>query len=599
VTQGEQDLLYREFSDHRTFCRESLAVETEDKRIVPMELSPGQLRLRAAIEKQRERQRPVRVIYLKARRIQATTATAAEFFHATAFRAGVHTVVMAHDETSVRNIFRIYKRFHDSYKPFAGKIRLPPARPLADRIFYEYGGDPESSFIQIHTSGNANFGRSFRITNVHFSEFPYYQRPGQTLAAVMSAVPKLPDTCAIVEGTAKTIGDEFHRMWQTAVDPASESEWLAIFMAWWEHPSNRMPLTHGRAGRVTLSPDKSAGGADDRVDVERFANSLSREERELQGRFSLDLQQLAWRRFTIHNDCAGDTIRFQREHPATPEEAFTASSRNRFSVPHIQRMPIVRDALAGELEIERVGIEKRLVFLPGERGALRVYRRPERGRAYALGFDCAQGIDVNDGVGQSDPDYSAGQVLDRDTGEQCAVLRARLMPGETGRYMAALGKWFNMAQICGERNPGGGGVSALEALLNADYPAALIYHRSVEPDQHPQVRSDRIGWDTTGVSRPILLSLLDEAIRQGAIHVHDPITQQELLTFVIKANGKPEAQAGCHDDLVIALALAIVVCERMPRPRPDQNARVAPVLVRYGQRPDEDARGRIVRVKGL
>ena len=577
MTPEEQDLLYRSFSDHRIFAKESLFVETESKQVVPMTLSPGQLRLREAIKKQRDRNRPVRIIYLKARRIQATTGTAAEFFHSTAFRAGVHTVVLAHDETSVRNIFGIYRRFHDSYKPFAGKIKLPPSRALSDRIYYEYGGDEQSSFIQIHTSGNSNFGRSFRITNVHFSEFPYYQNPGAILAAVMSAVPKLPDTTAIVEGTAKSIGDEFHRMWQAAVDPSSESDWLALFMGWWEHPTNRMPVE----------------------DVERFANSLTREEREIQGRFSLDFQQLAWRRFTIHNDCAGDIIRFQREHPATPEEAFTANARNRFSVPHIQRMPIQRDAVAGELQIEQVGLEKKLVFLPGERGALRIYRRPERGRAYALGFDSAQGIDVNEGEGQADPDYSVGQVIDRDTGEQCAVLRARMMPGETGRYMAALGKFYNLAQICGERNPGGGGVSALEAIINADYPAALLYHRSVQPDQHPQVRSDRIGWDTTGVSRPILLSMLDEAIRAGALHVHDPITQQELLTFIIQPNGKPEAQRGCHDDCVIALALALVVCERMPRPRPEQNSRVAPVLTRYGQKPDEDARGRIVRVKGF
>jgi hypothetical protein len=161
LTPEEQDLLYRSFSDHKTFAHESLSVETEDKRVVPMVLSPGQLRLREAIKRQRDRNRPVRIIYLKARRIQATTGTAAEFFHSTAFRAGVHTVVLAHDETSVRNIFGIYKRFHESYKPFAGKIKLPPARALSDRIYYEYGGEPQSSFIQIHTSGNAS-GRAQR-----------------------------------------------------------------------------------------------------------------------------------------------------------------------------------------------------------------------------------------------------------------------------------------------------------------------------------------------------------------------------------------------------------------------------------------------------
>jgi hypothetical protein len=587
MTPQDLDLVYREFGNHASFCRSSLIVETEGKQLVPMEPGPGQLRLNEAIRKQRAKGVPVRLIYLKSRRIQATTGTASQFFHNTAFRAGVHTAVIAHDDTSTQNIFGIYKRFHERYKPFAGVIRLPVSSDrtrhrddpglLADRIYYEYGGDPKSSFIQVKTAGSANFGRSFRLTNVHFSEFPYYERPAEILASVMSAVPKLPDTCAVIEGTAKTIGDLFHRMWQTAVDPSQESEWVGLFMAWWEHPTNRMS--------PSVSPD-------------RFMDSLSAEEREIMGRFSLDLKQLAWRRWTIRNDFLGDEVRFKREHPATPEEAFTASSRNRFSVPHIQRMPIQREPLCGELVIDPIGIEKRLVFLPGERGALRVWRKPEKGRLYACGADCAQGEDVNPS-GRSDPDYSVGQIVDRDTGEQVAVLRARLMPGETGRYMARLCAWYNMAQCCGERNPGGGGISMLEAMLNADYPSSLLYHRSVTPDQDPQVRGDRIGWDTSGVSRPMLLGYLDEAIRQEALAIHDPITQQELLTFVLKPNGKPEAQAGCHDDCVIALALVIIVVQRMPRPIPlSPHGIVRPEVRKYGQAPrDADRRGQNVRLR--
>ena len=556
--------IFHGFQDHRRFCRESLTVQREDKALVPMELGPGQIRLEETIRRQRAAGRPVRIIYLKSRRIQATTGTAARFFHDTAFQAGVHTVVLAHDDTSVQNIFSIYERFHTKYLPFGGVIRMGASRSLSDRIYYEFGGDPESSFIQIHTAGNANFGRSFRVTNVHFSEFPYYQNPAGTLAAVMSAVPKTPDTTAIIEGTAKSVGDYFQKMWQGAMDASSDSEWVGLFMGWWEHPSNRMPLA--------VSPD-------------RFQNALTKQELELKAQFNLDLQQLAWRRWTIANDFNGDTTWFRREHPATPEDAFMASGRNRFSVPHIQRMPIMRDPLCGELEVADVGAgEQRLVYLPNEKGALRIWRRPEKGRLYALGADCAQGIDVNDGQGTEDPDYSVGEILDRDTGEQCAVLRARMMPGETGRYMARLARFYNMAQICGERNPGGGGVSMLEAILNADYPASLIYHRPTTPDRDPQVRGDRIGWDTSGVSRPILLSLLDEAIRQMSITVHDPITQHELLTFIIKANGKAEAQAGCHDDCVIALALALVAITRMPRPRTPEAGLPRPGLTRYGGR---------------
>jgi hypothetical protein len=577
-TPAELDLVYREFRDHASFCRSSLVVETEGGVLVPMELGPGQIRLNDAIKRQRAKGVPVRLIYLKSRRIQATTGTAAHFFQQTAFSAGVHTAVIAHDEVSTENIFKIYKRFYERYRPFAGLIRMGPSEgPSAERIDFEYAGDPESSFIQIKTAGSINFGRSYRLTNVHFSEFPYYAKPADLLASVMSAVPKTPDTTAVIEGTAKTIGDTFHKMWQEAMDPASASEWLGLFLGWWEHPSNRMQVW----------------------DIEKFSNSLSKEERDLRDQFRLDFHQLAWRRWTIANDFAGDVVRFRREHPATPEDAFTASSRNRFSVPHIQRAPIQRTPLVGELVEDPIGVEKRLVFLPSEHGALRIWKMPERGRLYAAGADCAQGLDVGDvgpGGGQSDPDYSVAQMCDRDTGEQVAVLRARMMPGETGRYVARFCQWYNMAQCCGERNPGGGGVSMLEAMLSAGYPSGLLYHRSVTPDQDPQVRGDRIGWDTSGVSRPLLIGYLDEAIRQGSITLRDAVTVQELLTFVIFPDGKAQAQRGCHDDCVIALALAIVVIMRMPRPVAREPIK-APEVQKYGGGHPGDSRGTNVRVR--
>ncbi len=578
MSDQEQKLLYNEFSNHASFCRHSLMVETEGKAVVPMVLSPGQTLLREAIQRQRDRNRPVRIIYLKSRRIQATTGTAAEFFHETAFRAGVHTAVMAHSEDSTNEIFKIYRRFHTQYKIFAGKIILPKSKLLTTEINYEYGGDPESSYIHVKTAGSTNFGRGSRLTNVHFSEFPYYENPKAILASVMSAVPKLPDTCAVIEGTAKTIGDLFHQMWQQSMDPAIETEWVGIFMGWWQHPSNRMPLS---------------------VSLERFANSLTKDEREIQGKYNLDMQQLAWRRWTILNDCQGDMAQFKREHPATPEESFTANSRNRFSVPHIQRMPIIRECMVGEVSMEDIGGERKAVFLPGEHGAVKIYRMPERGRVYACGADPSGGIDVMEGVGQPDPDFACAHFFDRDSREQCAVLRARLMPGEFGRYVFRMLKFYNDAQVAVEKN--GVGIGTLEALLNEGYPAALIYHRPVAPDKDPAQRSDRIGWDTGEVSRQQLLSALDEAIRHSSIFVHDPVTQQELLTFIINSRGKAIGQSGCHDDTVLALALTVIVMAYMPRPvpLPGSAAAARPQIQKYGsgQDPQRESRGSIVRVR--
>lgn len=575
--------LQRAFADHARFCRESLVVENERRRIVPMILQPGQVRLREAIDKERKAGRPVRIVYLKSRRIMATTGTAAEFFRTTAFDAGVHTLVMAHTDDAVKEIFPIYKRFYQKYLPFGlsedppppGKddyaITMGPSRALASEIYWEHGGDPESSYIKIHTAGSENFGRGTRFTNAHFSEFPYYPDPAATMRAVMSAVPALPDTSVVIEGTAKTIGDTFQHICLEALE--HRGEWVFLFMGWWEHPLNRMPLS--------VPPD-------------RFQESLTREERELMGRYNLDLPQLAWRRYKIGSEFPNDPQGFKREHPATPEEAFSASSRNRFSIPHINRMPIQRNAVAGELAYDEIGAEKRLVFLPNETGPLTIYRMPERGRLYACGADPSGGADANLGKGTADPDWAVAQIGDRDTGEQCATLRLRCMPGEFGRQVYRLLRWFNNGQVALERT--GAGVGSLEALLNENYPTSLIYHRAVATDQDPEVRSDKIGWQTDEVSRQQLISLLDDALRAPSIFVHDPITIRELLTFVINPRGKPEAQAGGHDDCVIALALMVVVMARMPRPVIPASL-TAPQLQKYGQKVERDSRGQLVKLR--
>ena len=568
------------YLDHRTFCRESLMVEHEDKRLglVPLELGPGQRKLDEGIRRQREKGVPVRIVFLKSRRIQASTGTAAQFFHDTISSSGVKTLVLGHQEDSTSTLFKMYRRFHENYKPFRGTITLPGLidsrgqpldTPLSDRLDYANG-----SSIQCHTAGNVNFGRSDRFTNVHFSEFPYYKDSAAIRVSVMSAVPKLPETCAVIEGTAANIGDEFHSMCIEA--QSGRSDWLFLFMAWQEHPLNRM----------ALPPELTR---------ERLLNSLSREDREMYERLQLQAEQIYWWLYALKNDCGGDRQKMRREHPSSPEEAFTASSRNRFSVPHIMRMPILREVMTGELETRLVGEEERIVWMPNEYGCVKVFKRPERGHFYACGADCSQGLDANEG-GEPDPDYWAAQILDRDTAEQCAVAHARKMPGESGRYLARLLRWYNNAQLAGERNPGGGGIAMLEAVLDSGYPASLLYHDVMAADEDPRSRGTRLGWSTSGASRPLLISLLDDCIREESLYIHDPATQGELLTFVYWPDGKPRAQKRCHDDLVIALALAVIAILRMPRPAA-ASALPRPQITRYGQRVESAERGEKVRFR--
>lgn len=69
---------------------------------------------------------------------------------------------------------------------------------------------------------------------------------------------------------------------------------------------------------------------------------------------------------------------------------------------------------------------------------------------------------------------------------------------------------------------------------------------------------------TTATSKTQLVSALDRALREMSVIVRDAVTLQELRTFVYHSDGKVGGQQGCHDDCVIALALAAVGMAQYP-----------------------------------
>lgn len=560
--------IYRGFQHHPTFCWESLSVQDKRGRIVPMLLGPAQKRLNDIVTRCKERRKPVRIISLKARQVWVSVGTAAHFFHGTPFLSGQHTLVLANDEKTALNLMGHYQRFQDNYRPFAGVIKLPQVtQNSTSSIQWENG-----SWIQCATTRTLTIGRSFTLRRVHFSEAAFYADLKTLMGAVMAAIPDDPDTMVVVESTANGVGNEFHRLWQQATDPKSGSEWEPFFFAWWEHPEYTRPLE----------------------DPGRFQASLSIREREMMRQYNLQLEQLHWRRWTIANKLNGDETQFTQEYPACAEEAFLASGRPRFSLQHLSRMPLIHDAVRGGLEITETGVSRRIQFWPRDLGELTVFRKPDPAKTYVIGADSAEGIDANEGQGEADPDYAVAVVRERETGDQAATLRARIEPSEFGRYLALLGRWYNMAVIVPEIN--NTGIAAVDSLLAEGYPPGLIYHRLSQPDDDPKERADKIGWRTTVVTRPQLISWYDSAIREMSIYIRDPIVLQEAKTFVIKPNGRAEHQKGCHDDCVFADALSVIGIMQMPKPKaPADQPR--PEIRRYGQPAREDERGVRVRLR--
>lgn len=104
-----------------------------------------------------------------------------------------------------------------------------------------------------------------------------------------------------------------------------------------------------------------------------------------------------------------------------------------------------------------------------------------------------------------------------------------------------------------ERNNGGGFEMERLARLNR-YGAYRIYTMKALDPQGRLVDTGKLGWDTNTATRPKMLSELKDAIESSVLHIYHRPTVDEMFSFIVSPTGKPEAEQGAHDDLVMALA---------------------------------------------
>ena len=195
-------------------------------------------------------------------------------------------------------------------------------------------------------------------------------------------------------------------------------------------------------------------------------------------------------------------------------------------------------------DLGRVLIHRGSIQFAAEPGGyISVYREPVPGREYILGGDTA-------GEGS---DYFVAQVLDRESGEQVCTLRGRMDEDLYAQQVYCLGEWYNEALAAVEANFSSYPVKELERL---GYPNQ--YARSREDGGfYPSMCS--YGFRTTSANRPVMLAGLVETVREHVGWLNDADTLREMLSFVRNRQGRPEAQAGAHDDCVMALAIAYQV----------------------------------------
>ena len=432
------------------------------------------------VQEEYERRRGQRNIVLKARQMGMSTWIAGRLFLKTITTPGTLSVQVAHTQEAAEAIFRTVHRFHECLPSSLRQGALRTSRANARQIHFP-GLDSE---FRVESAGDGNVGRGLTIMNLHCSEVARW--PGDASEALYGLKAALaPHGELVLESTPNGAEGCFWTEWMQADDTGM----VKHFFPWWWEPS----YVAAAVESATLNEEEQG-----LVEVE-----------------GLTLEQIGFRRQLK----AGFRRLAKQEYAEDAESCFSASGSCIFDTA----------AIDARLTALRAPVEQRA------NRTLLVWFPPIAGRRYLVAVDPAGG--------GSEGDYSVAQVIELETGLQCAELQARLPVLELAQAAAALAREYNDAWLVVERNNHGSGV--------------LAYTRSVCRVARIYTQHGQDGWLTSSLSRPGMIAGLGAALVEKPELFQSERLLRECRHFVRLRSGNTGAQAGMHDDCVMAMAMGL------------------------------------------
>ena len=509
----------------KQYIEKYIKIRDKAGKIIDLKINQGQQKLYDAIKKQYNEGKPIRIIVLKARQIGFSTLTESIIFKNTATKFNVNSGIITHKEEATTNLFNMSKRMYDNLpddmKP---SLKRSNAKEL---IFDNDEGTGLKSKIKCMTAGSSGVGRSDTFNYLHISELAFWgNNAKETTIGLFQAVPNLPNTMIVIESTANGF-EYFKELWDMAVK--GESDFVPVFVGWNELDDYKMPYT---------------------------GFELTDYEKNLQRIYNLSLEQLSWRRWCIKNNCGGDEQQFKQEYPINPQEAFISSGNCVFEkeivINRIQELS--KPIKVGYFEYkydDTMPAGKKIYdiqWVNDKNGYIEIYETPNIYK-YCIGGDTA-------GEGS---DWFTGHVLNAKTGKQVARLRHQMDEDLYVRQMYCLGYYYQSKDKEGRMSPA---LMCIESnfssypnkeLVRLGYTNMFVREKE---DRFSGVIDKSYGFKTTSVTRPVIIAELVKIVRESVELIYDKLTLEEMLTFVRNEKGRPEAQQGAHDDLVMGLAIA-------------------------------------------
>ena len=505
----------RLLSDFAFYAKHAVKIRTKSGDIMPLVLNKVQQRfLLEHVIPQIETTGKIRSVILKGRQQGLSTVVSAYIYWWTSQHRGQKSIVIAHVKDSTQTLFDMYKRVHDNVP----ELLKPETKYSSKR---ELVFKTLDSGVMVATAGGEGIARGETLQCMHLSEVAFWPTTfaNENFNGLIRALPNSPGTMCFVESTANGMTGKFYELWKGAA--SGTNGFVPFFSAWFESDEYR---------ETPPTDFKRTPGED-----------------ELATKFNLDDSQLYWRRREIAK--AGLDL-FKQEYPCTADEAFITSGRPVFIPETIQDMlekapePLLRMTVEEHFDEKTKRIIERVVEHP--RGELLVYHKLDPKQQYYIGADVSVGI--------RDPeksDWCVAQVLDSDM-RQVACWRGQVTPDWYAKVLAALGYYYNIAMVAPERN-GHGLLVCVRLHKDLLYPNVFT---NIVEGALADKESLEIGFQTNVSSRPLIIDKLRGFVREREIEINDKTTLQEMLSFIVTESGKMQAEDGCYDDCVMALAIA-------------------------------------------
>jgi hypothetical protein len=437
-------------------------------------------------------------------------------------------MIIAHEDKATQNLFSMSKLFYEELPPlirpmkkYSNESALSFENPT-NNDDEKYANPGLRSKITVATAKNVQTARSNTIHNLHASEVAFWDNAEVLMTGLLQCIPDSPNTMVFLESTANGLGGWFYDFWKRA--ERGENDYIPIFLAWFDNPDYT---------RDFLSLKER----------EQFIEECKYDEEvmNLINIFDLTYEQLNWRRWCINNKCNGDIDMFHQEYPSTPEEAFIVSGRPVFPVNKLKEYQNVCT------KPERIGYLKEInncVYIDDDaKGYLRIWKTPEKDKFYVVGADVAEGLITGD--------YSVGIVLDEDY-ELCASWHGHIDPDLFGDELVKLCRYYNDAYLGIEVN--NHGHTTLRRVINKEY--WNLYFQKTYNKVNDAITS-KPGWATNKRTKPLMIDRLCEFIREQWLKLTWDMLISEMFTYVRADDGSTNAQNGCNDDTVMALAIAL------------------------------------------